>query len=135
MGSTVCVRCGTTLIPYSYCGVCQDVLRFVCSSCLMYTDERIHAYCRNTRVNNNNSGIYLKDTLKLMEEQKSYQLLIDDNPVNTHYYIQKQFNDKIKDSSIKLLTSYWFNIFESIKLINRYWSRIFNTGNSNFFLV
>jgi hypothetical protein len=131
MGSTVCVRCGATLIPYSYCGVCQDVLRFVCSSCLMYTDERIHAYCRNARVNNNNSGIYLKDTLKLMEEQKSYQLLIDDNPVNTHYYIQKQFNDKIKDSSIKLLTSYWFNIFESIKLINRYWSRIFNISNSS----
>jgi hypothetical protein len=96
----------------------------------MYTDERIHAYCRNARVNNN-SGIYLKDTLKPMEEQKSYQLLIDDNPVNTHYYIQKQFNEKIKDSSIKLLTSYWFNIFESIKLINRYWSRIFNISNSS----
>jgi hypothetical protein len=129
MGSTVCVRCGATLIPYSYCGVCQDVLRFVCSSCLMYTDERIHAYCHNARVNNN-SGIYLKDTLTSIEEQKSHQLLIDDNPINTHYYIQKQFNDKIKDSSIKLLTSFWFNIFESIKLINRYWSRIFNIGNS-----
>jgi hypothetical protein len=96
----------------------------------MYTDERIHAYCRNARVNNNNSGIYLKDTLTSIEEQKSHQLL-DDNPVNTHYYIQKQFNDKIKDSSIKLLTSFWFNTFESIKLINRYWSRIFNIGNSS----
>jgi hypothetical protein len=133
MGSTVCVRCGSTLIPDSYCGVCQDVLRFICSSCLMYTDERIHAYCRNARADNN-SGTYLKDTLTSIEEQKSHQLL-DDNPVNTHYYIQKQFNDKINDSSLKLLTSYWFNIFESIKLINRYWSRIFNIGNSNFFLV
>jgi hypothetical protein len=125
MGSTVCVRCGSTLIPNSYCGVCQDVLRFVCSFCLMYTDERIHAYCRNARANNN-SDIYLKDTLKSIEEQKSHQL---PNPVNTHYYIQKQFNNKIKESSIKLLASYWFNVFESIKLINRYWRRIFNISN------
>jgi hypothetical protein len=97
----------------------------------MYTDERIHVYCRNARVNNNNSGIYLKDTPTSIEEQKSHQLLIDDNPVSTYYYIQNQFNDKIKDSSIKLLTSFWFNIFESIKLINRYWSRIFNISNSS----
>jgi hypothetical protein len=90
MGSTICVRCGSNLIPHSYCGVCQDVLRFIRSSCSMYTDVRIHAYCRNARANNNNSSIYLKDTLTSIEEQKSYQLLIDDNPVNTHYCVQNQ---------------------------------------------
>lgn len=110
MGSTVCVRCGATLIPDSYCDVCQDVLRFICSSCSMYTDERIHAYCRNASIRNINNGIYLKDTQKSMEEPKSYPLLID----NTQYYIQNQLNDEIKYNSISLSISYWDSIFESI---------------------
>ena len=121
MGSTVCVTCGETLIPHSYCDICQDVLRFICSSCSMNTDERIHAYCRNTSIRNINNGIYLKDTQKLMEEPKSYPLLID----NTQYYIQNQLNDEIKYNSINLSISYWDSIFESIKLVNRYWRRIF----------
>ena len=126
MGSTVCVRCGATLIPHSYCDVCQDVLRFTCSSCSMSTDERIHTYCHNASIHENNNGIRL-DTQQLMEEPRSYQLLVD----NTQYYIQNQLNDKIKNSSINISTSYWDSFFETIKLVNRYWSRIFSIGNSN----
>ena len=59
MGSTICVRCGSTLIPHSYCDVCHDVLCFTCSSCSMNTDERIHAYCHNTSIQNDDDGIYL----------------------------------------------------------------------------
>ena len=55
------IRCGATLIPYLYCDVCDEVIRFTCSSCSMNTDERIHAYCRNVDTVNNN-GIYLEDT-------------------------------------------------------------------------
>ena len=76
MGSTTCVRCGSTLIPHSYCDVCHDVLCFTCSSCSMNTDERIHAYCHNTSIQNDDDGIYLQDTQKLMEEPRLNQLLI-----------------------------------------------------------
>ena len=126
MGSTLCVRCGATLIPHSYCDVCHDVLCFTCSSCSTSTDERIHAYCHIASIHQNNNGIRL-DTQQLMEEPKSYQLLVD----NTQYYIQDQLNDEIKYNSINLSTSYLNSMFESIKLVNRYWSRIFNIGNSS----
>ena len=121
MGSTVCVRCGATLIPHSYCDVCQDVLRFVCSSCSMYTDERIHTYCRSTRIQNN------YDIRKLVQIPNSSQIVLNDR----YSYIQNQLSDEIKYNSLNLLTSYWDSIFESIKLVNRYWRRIFNIGNSN----
>jgi hypothetical protein len=121
MGSTVCVRCGANLIPYSYCDVCHDVLCFICSSCSMNTIERIHAYCHNTSTLSDN----LQDSLELMEEP----IVINNNYINTHYYIQNQLNDKIKDNSIKLSTSYWDSMFEAIKLVNTYWNRIFNIGN------
>ena len=121
MGSTVCVRCGATLIPHSYCDVCQDVLRFVCSSCLMYTNERIHTYCRSTRIQNN------YDIRKLVQIPNSSQIVLNDR----YSYIQNQLSDEIKYNSLNLLTSYWDSIFESIKLVNRYWRRIFNIGNSS----
>ena len=121
MGSTVCVRCGATLIPHSYCDVCQDVLRFVCSSCSMYTDERIHTYCRSTRIQNN------YDVRKLVQIPNSSQIVLNDR----YSYIQNQLSDEIKYNSINLLTSCWNSIFESIKLVNRYWRRIFNIGNSS----
>jgi predicted amidophosphoribosyltransferase len=121
MGSTVCVRCGATLIPHSYCDVCQDVLRFVCSSCSMYTDERIHTYCRSTRIQNN------YDIRKLVQIPNSSQIVLNDR----YSYIQNQLSDEIKYNSLNLLTSYWDSIFESIKLVNRYWRRIFNIGNSS----
>ena len=92
----------------------------------MYTDERIHTYCRNAS-NRNSNGFYLQDT-KILEDPRSFQLLIDDNHDINHYYIQNYFNEVINYNSIKLLTSYWNNIFDSIKLVNRYWSRIFSIG-------
>lgn len=121
MGSTVCVRCGATLIPHSYCDVCQDVIRFVCSSCSMYTDERIHTYCRSTRIQNN------YDIRKLVQIPNSSQIVLNDR----YSYIQNQLSDEIKYNSLNLLTSYWDSIFESIKLVNRYWRRIFNIGISS----
>ena len=121
MGSTVCVRCGATLIPHSYCNVCQDVLRFVCSSCSMYIDERIHTYCRSTRIQ------YNYDIRKLVQIPNSSQIVLNDR----YSYIQNQLSDEIKYNSLNLLTSYWDGIFESIKLVNRYWRRIFNIGNSS----
>jgi hypothetical protein len=96
----------------------------------MNTDERIHAYCRNVDTVNNN-GIYLEDTQKLMEKPKSSQLIMDDYYIKSNYYIQHQLNDEIKYSSIKLSTSYWFNVFESIKSVNRYWTKIFSIGINN----
>jgi hypothetical protein len=131
MGSTVCVRCGATLIPHSYCDLCHDVLCFTCSSCSMNTDERIHVYCHNTSIQNDDDGIYLQDTQKLMEEPRSNQLLLYNNQINTQYYIQNQLNDEIKYNSISISTSYWDSIFESIRLVNRYWMRVFNIGNSS----
>jgi|SoiMethySBSTD1v2_1073268.scaffolds.fasta_scaffold541399_2 hypothetical protein len=122
MGSTVCVRCGATLVPHSYCEVCQDVLCFICSSCSMNTVERIHAYCRNADIQNNTNN----DIRKLVQIPNSSQIVLNDG----YNYIQNQLNDKIKDSSIKLSTSYWYSIFESIKLVNRYWIGTFNIGNS-----
>ena len=121
MGSTPCVRCGATLIPHSYCDICQDVLRFACSSCSMYTDERIHTYCRSTRIQNN------YDIRKLVHIPNSSQIVLNDR----YNYIQNQLSDEIKYNSLNLLTSYWDSIFESIKLVNKYWRRIFNIGISS----
>jgi len=83
MGSTSCVRCGATLIPHSYCDVCNDVVCFTCSSCSMNTDERIHAYCRNIDTVNSND-IYIDDIQRLMVETKSSQLIMNDS----NYYKQ-----------------------------------------------
>jgi hypothetical protein len=127
MGSTICVRCSATLIPHSYCNVCQDVLQFRCSSCLMHTDERIHIYCHNVSILNNNNHTYLEDTQKLVQIPNSSQIILNDD----HNYMDYYFNDEIKYNSINLFTSYWEDIFDSIKLANRYWRRIFNIGNHN----
>ena len=118
MGSTVCVRCGATLVPQSYCEICQEVLCFVCSSCSMFTDERIHTFCRNTDIRNNSIR-------KLVQVSNSSQIVLNDG----YYYPQNHLNDEIKNNSINLLASYWDSIFESIKLVNMYWRRIFNIGN------
>ncbi len=122
MGSTVCVRCGATLIPHSYCDICQDVLRFVCSSCSMSTDERIHTHRRSASTQNNN------DIRKLVHIPNSSQIALNDD---CYGYIQNQLSDEIKYNSINLSVSYWDSIFESIKLVNRYWRRIFYIGNSS----
>ena len=127
MGSTVCVRCGATLIPHSDCDVCHDVLRFICSSCSMYTDERIHAYCRrNPRIQGNDS------IRKLVQIPNSSQIVLNDFPDNDFpdANIQNQLTEEIKYNSINLFTSYWDSMFDSIKLVNTCWKRIFNISNS-----
>jgi len=88
----------------------------------MNTVERIHAYCRNADIQNNTNN----DIRKLVQIPNSSQIVLNDG----YNYIQNQLNDKIKDSSIKLSTSYWYSIFESIKLVNRYWIGTFDIGNS-----
>ena len=129
MGSTICVRCGANLIPYSYCDVCNDILCFACSSCAMRTDERIHTSCRNVSMINNVNAANLQDFQTVVDNSNSYQLIVGDKDANAHLYLQDQLNDKIKDSSIKLTSSYWSSVFESSKLINRYWTKIFNISN------
>ncbi len=131
MGSTICVRCGANLIPHSYCDACQEVLSFVCSSCSKFTDERVHAYCRNVDSVNKSEGIYFQEIQNPSKMLKPSFLIMNNEYASTHYYIQNQLNDEIKHTAINLLTSYWFNIFESIKMINRYWSRLFSIGNKD----
>ena len=128
MGSTVCVRCDAPLLPYSYCDICDDILCFTCSSCSMITDERIHAYCRKAIIVNYNDSTH-QDKQRLLVEPNSSQVVMDNNYINAHYYVQDLINYKIKDSSIELSKLYWFNLFESMKLINRCWTRILNIGN------
>jgi hypothetical protein len=117
MGSTVCVRCGATLMPHLYCNVCQDVLCFVCSSCSIFTDERVHAYCHNYDADFQNTN----NIQELVRIPNSSQIVLNND------YMQNQFDEEI----INISTSYWNNIFESIKLTNRYWRRMFIIGNSS----
>lgn len=131
MGSTVCVRCGETLIPHSYCNVCRDVLCFTCSSCSMITDERIHSYCSNACILNGNCNNNNNNKQQLLDELNYPPLVANSDYTNTYYYLQNQFNDKLKYSSIKLSASYWSNIFESYKLMNRYWTNVLNISNPN----
>jgi len=97
----------------------------------MNTIERIHAYYHSAPTLSDNNNVYLQNLQHLMEEP----IVVNDNYINTHYYIQNQLNDEIKNNSISLFSSYWNNLFESMKLVNRYWMRIFNIGNSNSFIV
>ena len=52
----------------------------------MNTDERIHIYCRNAGIQNNN------DIRKLMPIPNSSQIVLNDR----YDYIQNQLNDEIK---------------------------------------
>lgn len=134
MGSTVCVRCGATLIPHSYCNICHDVLCFICSSCSIVTDERIHSYCLNTSIVNGNTDIK-QGLQEILVESNSPLIAVNDNYVDTYYNLQNQLNDELKYNSIRLSTSLMFNIFESIKLVNKYWTRMFSIGNTNSSIV
>lgn len=77
MGSTICVSCGASLIPHSYCNVCHEVLYFTCLSCSMNTDERFHGICRN--VDTVNSAVRSEDKQRLMRKPESSQLIMDDD--------------------------------------------------------
>ena len=83
----------------------------------MFTDARVHVYCRNAGFQNNS------DTRKLIQTPNSSQVVLnayDD-------YMQNQLNEEI----ISLSTSYWDSMFDSIKFVNKYWRRIFTIGNSS----
>lgn len=129
MGSTLSVRCDAILIPRSYCDVCDDVVCFMCSSCSMITDERIHSYCQNANIVNGHTNRN-QDLQEVLIEPNSPQITMNNGYLNNYYNLQKQLNDELKHNSIRLSSSFWFNIFESIKLINRYWTKIFNIGDT-----
>jgi hypothetical protein len=95
----------------------------------MITDERIHNYCRDIAIPSNDNYIHLQNTQKsnLVEQQYFHQVY---NHVNTYCIVQKQLNDEIKDSSIKLSASYWESVSESLKIVSKCWNKIFNIGNS-----
>jgi hypothetical protein len=70
MSSTLCVRCGSDLVPFSYCKVCNQVVKFVCSSCNMISDERYHLYCKEVSKNTVNK-------IPPKKERVRGQILID----------------------------------------------------------
>jgi hypothetical protein len=70
MSSSLCVRCGSDLVPFSYCKVCNQVVKFVCSSCTMISDERYHLYCKEVSKNTVNQ-------LQSKKERVRGQILID----------------------------------------------------------
>jgi hypothetical protein len=88
----------------------------------MYTDERIHGYCRNDGIQNSNG---IRKLVKLVPIPNSSQIVLD----AYDDYMQNQLNEEIKYNSINLSASYIDSIFESIKLVNRYWRRIFTIDN------
>jgi hypothetical protein len=47
MGSTICIKCGSSIDPFSYCELCKEPLNFKCSSCGFVTEEKVHADCMN----------------------------------------------------------------------------------------
>jgi len=160
MSSTLCVRCGSDLVPFSYCKVCNQVVRFVCSSCNMISDERFHLYCKEVS----------KNDVKLLQSKKERgreQILIDtvesravrkskvghekhENDVvglpfnrwndylisslssfiTSIYNNQDQLNEQLRYSSVNLSSSYLSTFFEYLKLINSYWMKVY-THNSN----
>ena len=156
----MCVRCGSDLVPFSYCKVCNQVIRFVCSSCNMISDERFHLYCKEVS----------KDDVKLLQSKKERgrgQILINtvesrvvqkskvghekhENDVvglpfnrwndylisslssfiTSIYDNQNQLNEQLRYSSVNLSSSYLSTFFEYLKLINSYWMKVY-THNSN----
>ncbi len=70
MSSTLCVKCGSDLVPFSYCKVCNQVVRIVCSSCNMISDERYHLYCKEVSKNTVNQ-------LQAKKERVRRQVLIN----------------------------------------------------------
>ena len=160
MSSTSCVRCGSDLVPFSFCKVCNQVVRFVCSSCNMISDERYHLYCKEVS----------KNDVKLLQSKKERgrgQILIDrveskvihmnkvghEKPENdvfglplngwsdyltssfssfikSVYDNQDQLNEQLRHSSVNLSSSYLSTFFEYLKLINSYWMKVY-THSSN----
>jgi hypothetical protein len=156
----VCVRCGSDLVPFSYCKVCNQVVRFVCSSCNMISDERFHLYCKEVSKNDVKllqskkelgRGQILIDTVKSRAVQKSivghekhendvvglpfnrwndYLISSLSSFITSIYNNQDQLNEQLRYSSVNLSSSYLSTFFEYLKLINSYWMKVY-THNSN----
>lgn len=47
MGSTVCIKCGSSLAPFSNCELCNEPLNFKCASCGFVTEVKVHVDCAN----------------------------------------------------------------------------------------
>ena len=160
MSSTLCVRCGSDLVPFSYCKICNQVVRFVCSSCNMISDERFHLYCKEVSKNDvkllqskkeRGRGQILIDTVKSKAVQKSkvghekhendvvglpfnrwndYLISSLSSFIKSIYDNQDQLNEQLRYSSVNLSSSYLSTFFEYLKLINSYWMKVY-THNSN----
>lgn len=160
MSSTLCVRCGSDLVPFSYCKVCNQVVRFVCSSCNMISDERFHLYCKEVSKNDvkllqskkeRGRGQILIDTVESRAGQKSkvghekhendafglsfnrwndYLISSLSSFIKSIYDSQDQLNEQLRYSSVNLSSSYLSTFFEYLKLIDSYWMKVY-THNSN----
>lgn len=47
MGSTNCIKCGSSIDPLSYCELCEEPLNFKCSACGFVTEMKVHVDCVN----------------------------------------------------------------------------------------
>jgi len=160
MSSTLCVRCGSDLVPFSYCKVCNQAVRFVCSSCNMISDERFHLYCKevpkqDTKLlqskKERGRGQILIDTVESRAFQKNkvghekhkndavglslnrwddYLISSFSSFIKSVYDNQDQLNEQIRYSSVNLSSSYLSTFFECLKLINNYWMKVY-THSSN----
>ena len=159
MSSTLCVRCGSDLLPLSYCKVCNQIVRFVCSSCNMISDERYHLYCREVSKNKLQSKnervrgqilIDAADSSMIQRNKVGHEKHENDDDsislpsnrwndylissfssfVKSVHYNQEQMNEQLRYSSVNLTSSYLATFFEYLKLINNYWMKVY-THSSN----
>ena len=153
MSSTSCVRCGNDLVSFSFCKVCNQVIRLVCSSCNMISDERFHLYCKE--VSKKDIGLSPKkehgrrqilidrieskaiQTNKVSHEKREndvvslslnrwndYLILSFSSFIKSFYDNQDQLNEQLRYSSVNLSSSSLSSFFESLKLINNYWMKV-----------
>ena len=47
LGATICIKCGSSIDPFSYCELCKEPLNFKCASCGFVTEEKVHVDCVN----------------------------------------------------------------------------------------
>jgi hypothetical protein len=47
LGATNCIKCGSSIVPFSYCELCKEALNFKCSSCGFVTEVKVHVDCVN----------------------------------------------------------------------------------------
>jgi hypothetical protein len=102
MSSTLCVRCGSDLVPFSYCKVCSQVIKFVCSSCSMISDERYHLYCKEVSKN-------IVNKLQPKTQQIRGQILIDtvESSMIQRNKVDLEKHENDDDEAISLSSNRW----------------------------